>query len=367
MVMNPNFSEWYRTANLDPTDERLKSRWQGIEKYCASDIDTDDMLELLRLFFKLPVEEKFREAFVNVFCKVDSAFPKKNDMELSVLAGVTLVHIIEIFDDFDDIAMLALMAASFNNRKTSVPDVLTKVRNIFANKAVQIRETKETMANIQSGVPSNKKLLESLKNAETTGTWDAATISGAFSSYLAPLTKLLTEVKEAANSSMLQQRVYREDSQILWWMTGEWSRDLQKPIGQLNIPEACIVAGKELADLVELLPGPYASKAVLHKALSVFSEYDVKNITLSTAINQLDKGWRQQVVNIYSAETTKEITPLLASISESLKVEKSSEWKPAYKKLTGFDADRIKIPALELAYQMYLECLVVKSIANNEG
>lgn len=363
--MNKNFSEWYRTANIDPTDEILQSRWQGIEKYCKNDIGAYCVLELVRLFFKQPVEEGFREDFINAFCEVDSAFSKKkNATELSVLAGATLVYHIE---NFDDLAMLALMAASFNKRKACVPDLLTEVKNIFVNKTSEIREIKEKMTNIQFGVPSNKKLLESLKNAKEENTWKPIEMSDIFFSYFTALKKVLDEIKIITNNNMSQQKVYREDSQILWWMTGEWSRDLQKPFNQLKIPEACIVSGKELADLVGVLPGPYAAKAVLHKALSVFPEDNVKDITLSTAINQLDKVWRQQVANIYTAEKTKEITPLLAGISESLKVEKGSEWKPAYKKLTGFDSDNIKMPALELAYQMYLECLVVKSIVNNEG
>lgn len=365
--MIKNFSDWYRTVSIEPTDEMLQNRMQGIEKYCKNGITIYEVFELVRLFFERPVGDEFREGFFNAFYEVDSAFSKKNNLELSVLAGAALVYFIGNYGKLDDPAMLALLTVSFNNRKASVPDVLTEIKNTFVNKTSEIRKiTKETTLT-QSGVPSNKKLLDSLKNAETTNTWDPAVISSVLSTYFEALTKLLSEVKQSVNCSMLQQKVYREDSQILWWMTGEWSRDLKKPFNQLKVPEACVVAGKELADLVELLPGPYASKAVLHKALSVFPEDDVKNITLATAINQLDKGWRQQVVNIYSAETTKDITPLLASLSESLKVEKSSEWKPAYKKLTGFDADKIKIPALELAYQMYLECLVVKSIANNEG
>lgn len=361
--MNTNFSEWYRTANLGPTDEILQSRWQGIEKYCAKNIGTYGVLELVRLFFKRPVEEEFREGFVNAFCEVDSAFSKKNALELSVLAGATLVYNIESFEDIEDLAMLALMTASFNKRKASVPDVLTEIKNTFVKKTVEIREITKVTTGIQSGIPSNKELLEGLKKAETENVWDAAGMSSVFSAYFGDLNKLLTEVKH----NMSQQKVYREDSQILWWMTGEWSRDLQKPFNQLEIPEACIVAGKELADLVDVLPGPYAAKAVLHKALSVFPENNIKDITLSIAINQLDMEWRQKVVNIYTSEKTKEITPLLAGILESTKVEKGPKWKPAYKKLTGFDSGNIKMPALELAYQMYLECLVVKSIGNNEG
>ena len=137
---------------------------------------------------------------------------------------------------------------------------------------------------------------------------------------------------------------------------------MQKPFRSFETSEACIVIGKELADIIKNLPGPYASNAVLYKILSIFSVDETENITLSTAINKLNKTWRQQVLKAYSAEKTKEITPLLSAISGSLDVDGATEWKAAYKKLTGFDPSNIKMSAMKLAYQMYLECLVIKSM-----
>lgn len=365
--MNTNFPEWYRVACVDPRDEQLKARWQGVEAYCKNELSSCDVLDLIRLFCRRSIDVEFRQNFVNHFYEKDSAFPKKNDLELSVLAGVTLVYIINNYDGLDNLALLGLVSASFNKRKIAVPDILGEVKAEFDKRRVAIRNVAQKSTAIKSNIPQSKKLLDIFKATKgDVNAWNAQEFSGAFSVYLTNLNKLLIEATEFIHQNVLEQKIYKEDSQVLWWMIGEWSRDLQKPFKQFKVPEACIVIGKELADIVEILPGPYASKAVLYKVLSVFCEDEIKEVTLSTAINQLDKDWRQQVVSKYSTEKTKEITPILTAVTESLKVEKATEWKPAYQKLTNFDASHIKMSALELAYQMYLECLVVKSIKEND-
>jgi len=103
--MNKNFSEWYRTANIEPTDEMLQNRWQGVQNYLEKKFDCSDVLNLVRLFFVLPVDIEFLQGFIVAFNEVDHAFPKKNKLELSVLAGSTLVEIINEYEDFDDLAL----------------------------------------------------------------------------------------------------------------------------------------------------------------------------------------------------------------------------------------------------------------------
>lgn len=365
--MNKNFPEWYRVACVEPREEQLKARWQGIEAYCGNEISSCDVLKLIRSFCKRSIDVEFRKHFIDSFYEKDNAFPQKSNLELSVLAGATLVYIINNYDGLDKLALLGLLSASFNKRKVAVPDILGVVQTEFDKRRVAIRNVAKKSTAIKSNIPQNKKLLDIVDAAKNdVNSWNAQTFSEALSVYLTNLNKLLVEAKKSIHQNVLEQKIYKEDSQVLWWMTGEWSRDTQRPFKKFKVPEACIVIGKELADIVEILPGPYASKAVLYKVLSIFSDDEIKEVTLSTAINQLDKDWREKVVNKYSTGKTKEITPLLTAVSESLKVGKASEWKSAYELLTDFDASHIKVPALELAYQMYLECLVVKSIKEND-
>ena len=367
MNMHRSFAEWYRTVDVDPQDVRLQKRWQGIEGYCKNDIGSHDVLELTRLFFQKPVGVEFRKSFVNAFYEIDNAFPEKNNLELSVLAGATIVYALENYDKIDNLAVLAMLSASFNKRSITVPSILTEIKDTFVCMTAKIRESMEDNFNFQSSVPSHKKMIEKFNAAkENPALWSATEIGEGFSAYAIALNKHLTEIRKFAQESLLKQSILQEDSQILWWMTGEFSRDMQKPFRSFKPSEVCVIIGKELADLVKILPGPYASNAVLYKVLSVFPENETENITFSTAINKLGKIWRQRTIEAYPAKITKEITPLLSAISGSLDVDGATEWKPAYKKLTGFDASNIKMSASKLAYQMYLECLVIKSMKDCE-
>jgi len=135
----------------------------------------------------------------------------------------------------------------------------------------------------------------------------------------------------------------------------------------MKATEASIVMGKELADLVKTLPGPYAAEAVLSKTLSSIKGKNDINGNLADVIDKQSIEWKTKVINSYSSKMTEEITPLLTAITKSLEVENAVEWLPAFKKLTGFEANDIKITALNLAHQIYLECLTIKCIEHIEN
>ena len=56
------------------------------------------------------------------------------------------------------------------------------------------------------------------------------------------------------------QRLRQEESDILWWLFGEYSRDLEQHISELSLSASCIIVGKELADLILVFPGPIPAK-----------------------------------------------------------------------------------------------------------
>ncbi len=182
MTMNTNFPEWYRVACVEPRDEQLKARWQGIEAYCKNDFSSYDVLELIRSFCRCFIDVEFHKEFMNHFYEKDSAFPKKNNLELSVLAGATLVYIINNFDGLDNLALLGLVSASFNKRKIAVPDILGEVKAEFDKRRVAIRNIAQKSTAIKSNIPQNKKLLDIFEAIKKdAGAWNAQTFSGAFS------------------------------------------------------------------------------------------------------------------------------------------------------------------------------------------
>ena len=359
--MNKNFAEWYRVVDIEPNHQRLQDRWKGIENYCIGDVSCPGIMNLVKLFFNLPISDDFKESFIDPFYKVDNAFPHRdNGAELSVLAGATLVFISENdINQLKTFALLAIAAASFK-RKEVIPSILNVLRCFLNEDAFALRDEESINTTSISG-PSIKSLTNSLKLVEDSNSWAPPNeIAKQLSSYLISLSKIFVQINSSINESLSIQKIYREDSQILWWLSSEFSKDMHKSINELKKAAACVVIGKELADLIETLPGPYSAKAVLYKMLSFHSD-DSHEIMLSTAINQTNKEWRQKTLEIYDVEKTKEITPILVAISESLRVEKVEEWLSAYKHLTGITAKSTKISLVDLAYQVYLECLLLKA------
>lgn len=362
--MNKEFAEWYRAVDIEPDHQRLQNRWQGIESYCSRDIGCPEILNLVRLFLNLTVSNDFKDNLIKAFFESDNAFPQKdNDNELSVLAGAIIVHISENnISQLKTFALLAIAAASFK-RKVVVPSILILLKTNLNDTMFAIRDVK-SIDTVSISNPPIKGLRDSLKSVEETKNWiPPDEIAKQFSSYLMTINKSIVQINSAIDESLSLQRIYREDSQILWWLSSEYSKDMHKPINELNDAESCIVMGKELADIVETLPGPYSAKAVLYKIFSAFSE-DSQEFTLSKAINKTDKEWRQKTLKKYEIKKTKDVTPILAAIYESLRVEKADEWLPAYKQLTGISAKVTKISIVELAYQVYTECLLLKAYVN---
>lgn len=60
--------------------------------------------------------------------------------------------------------------------------------------------------------------------------------------------------------------ILQEDSDILSWITGSWSKELEKPLTKGILPkDIALLLAKELADFVQVIPGPYAFEAFLKR------------------------------------------------------------------------------------------------------
>jgi hypothetical protein len=89
--MHKNFGEWYRLVALEPDGAKLAKRWAGVTAWATTIRNRDvDLLETVRIFQGMPSQTS-RDAFLAAFQKQDPAFPQRNDLELQVLAGASLV------------------------------------------------------------------------------------------------------------------------------------------------------------------------------------------------------------------------------------------------------------------------------------
>jgi hypothetical protein len=364
--MHKNFAEWYRIANIEPTSEQLNNRWEGIISFIENKISKDDIFELVKLFYGKVIKEEFRDKYIECFTDIDSAFDRKSEVELSVLAGATLIRIVED-SSYSMLAILSTMTSSFFQQLPVIPDIINQMKENFYKMTSSIRENVLVEDNVVKSNINSNELMQLLQTNPGIWSQNPTAVSTALSKYISESDKFFKALDKKEKQNKITKKVYWEDSQILWWMTGEWSNDLDKSFKEIKKEYASIIVGKELADKIEILPGPYSAKAVIYKVINLCNKKtSTKKTNLKDMIDNLDLTWRTMCLEKYNIDKMESVVPILFAISKSLTVDEGEEWNPQFKKSVGYSAEEMIKPIEDVAFQVYLECLTVKCYNNIE-
>ena len=351
-MMKDIFCECYRTVCPNPNNEQMNYRLKGISQYC--DREEIDVLPLVMLFFGMHNHQTFDNDFADVFQTVDISFPKNNSRELEFLAGMTLLKLIEENRLVIKI-VLAVNILNILGKNILVPDILQIATNKLSEITSNIREVEIESRFKKLPTIITTKMNKNAEEGELTPE-GITELMNSFKSIKGCFSALQTNQAELANAL----RTYKEDSNILSWIVGGHSNDLRKPLSKsIKTNEMALVIGKELADLIETVPGPYAAKGFIQKMLGLCKEDKVK-LSLTNIVDLVGKDWREAVVNRYQIIGMGENTPVLLAISKSLETDEPKTWCPLFKKIVEVDSEEIERGALEWAYQFYLECLLIR-------
>jgi len=358
--MDTNFGEWYRSAHLEPDDKLLKKRWKGIEGF-SKDITGLVILDLARLLHaQNPKGLDFEKQFRSAFFRADSAFKMQgNDHELAVLAGATIAYILSRKNSLGNVAALATICPSFQGKaKTAkVPDIQDRARKYLVQRSASLRTSAGAMGK-RISAPQIDELLKTISEACSTNA--LTNLANPLNDLLTKLGKALQRIVQSTNHLQRNQWLCCEELEMLWWMQGKHSRDLEVPLDQIDLTAASIVAGKELADLTKVLPGPFASRAILHQIL-LREDSDINNeVVLSSAISALDQEWRQKWIQGLRDSETIDLCPVSFTVKKSLETNNARDLSAAFKKVTALSAN-VKIEPVGLAVQVYEESLFVKA------
>ena len=366
MNTETSFGGWYRAADLKPEHSLLQLRWQGIENWVNA-LDCMSVLELARLFYRRsPKRPDFENEFSLVFHQFDAAFPMTgNGLELAVLAGATLARVIETNrQDAALVAAFALTCPSFFGKCGSgaVPEIICQARDYLQRISSSLRATRAIqqvdLGTTRLDAETLKPMLDAVKANQPP---DMA------AQLLAVFQKLGDAVQNVLSRMTVleeQQAIFREESDILWWLTGGHSRDFGGPPDKIPKPAGCLVAGKELADLTRVLPGPLAVHAFLDRFLEHAGEGYQEEVVFSQAINNADRDWQGKWIADFSNAQSLDLCPTLFAIHESMRSDQANAWNSVFKTQTGM-APNLKIASVQLAHQVYEECLFVRSSCSN--
>jgi GTPase-associated system-like protein len=306
-------SDWYRSAGVSPENIPLPKRWEGAASF---DVDAGEISLLAQVFYQLnPSDSLFPERFRKAINEADQNFSMSgNDRELIVLAGAGLVDAIERGSrNIADLAALCLVCGAVQNIRTAaVPQIPEIAANYLGQRSVQRAKPE--------------------KDGK----------------------------EEALSKVLLEFPIVSEESNMLWWLFSETSRDVNQRWNNMPLGMACVLTGKELADLTRIVPGPIAARAFLDRAIRSGGNEVAASISIAKAVNDTAKTWRDSHFSKPLPTGLEGILPLTHAVVLSARASDDKTWQPMFKAATGIAATAKSNPDA-VAYQFYLEQLAVGS------
>jgi len=358
--MHKNFGEWYRLVALEPDGEKLLKRWAGVMAW-ATELRNDhqSVLETVRIFQGLQSKAS-RDAFLAVFQKQDPAFPQRNDLELQVLAGASLVACVQSVGADGEglhtaiLAATALESSSLRAAEPRLDEIAREVLEGLQAIAVKHRERKP----VDSNAVHDKAdaAAEAMKQIATVTDWNV------FKDVITPIFQALVDAVRAADVELSgaahNLRSADEESNILWWVEGGCSRDTNKPWGALK-DGAAIIAGAELADLTDVALGPRNAAALLERVLSALNGKG-KESPLAAYVNALPDEWVRGRAG-KADDTALDLTPLTLAVVQRGKSDTAS-WQRYFDASSGIKSSS-QMTAARVARQAYAEAILLRTLA----
>ena len=387
--MHPLYADFYRLADLDPTVETLDLREKAIEEFLTTP-SLDIWLDCVRLFIDVPnPKSAFKDDFANLFKGKDPRFSldenEKNEHDLRVLAGIALIEFlhrsIEQPSYRADAIGLALVCADFRGEghQGIIPQALPIARAYLNHSARDARDVVEDSNAPPKPLEFSSNPTKALKNIEIGDIpnhqhWNVANtnfeqvkaLNGKLISAVKKLHSMIEDVTSTLNELIPVDnrdnhlKVLQEELDVLWWLFGEHSRDLDKHMSVIGMPEMCAVAARELADLTTLEPGFLQARAVLDKALHIVTGAIPESVTIKECVNSLHKDWCKEWTHGLDLNAISPLAPGLTAITNFQDLE-GDGWIPPFEAKSGLDASLALTP-LSLAHQLYEEAIFVRIV-----
>lgn len=315
--MLENFYDWHRDMGLEPNDETSPKHRKLISEYTPT---AKEIISLARFFYGFDSQGAPLETFGKALQDTDTSFSMQRDKQYFVLfAGAELVSVIQ--RDLDrqlaDFAALCLVCGAVQGVRTGVPvPGMTEI----AARHIENRARNRAAISAEQGEEKADDRIVKLER---------------------------------------EMAIVSEESNMLWWLVSEYSRDCNEPWKKVGALAASIIAGKELADLTRVIPGPVAAAAFLDRIVRFSdSSKSTKPISLKEAAESTPRSWRE--TNRFEAGPgVEDLAPVNKALKLSLMVSDGEDWSPVFQQGTALEIDAKLLPNV-LAYQVFLERLLAR-------
>lgn len=370
--MHKNFGEWYRLVSIEPTDEILKKRWAGVEEWVSSIRNDDDaLLETVRIFRGLP-EKTSREEFLAAFREHDAAFAQRNnELEQRVLAGAALVQCVLVERDKEDdeedevdgvrAAVLAGAAVEASRLRASDDTLEELTGEVLAglHEIARHQRSRSGFSTVLLGTEEEEALTKTLEQVANAP--DHAQFRRDVGAVFRTILEAVRRSESALDGAAHDLRCADEETNILWWLAGGSSRDLNKPWSALKeaVP---LVAGWELADLTDIALGPQDAAALLERVIPE-AKGKSKEQPLHVYVNSVPEEWAKARATKLT-ERAIDLASLSLALSHRIK-SNTSAWQPFFESNSGLKASTTLAPE-RVARLTYAEAVLFSTLAKAE-
>jgi GTPase-associated system helical domain len=347
---------WLHGLEMNSDAEWQEKRRAGVDAL-TKQLTRQDVEAVVRLALKSK-HQSASDAIGRVrlpFKTADETFPSSgNDREVQLLCGATLAELLRRPGDLASVAALAVSTAtSLGVNKAQLPFDLAEASEAGIQRQAELHRRRPDLSRLPIV-------------AFPKGEFDKATQKFQSQVDLAnvvPTLSLLIDACKAAFDA-LQKRcsdglaaagsfvaIQDEELEMLWWLVGDRSVDLDRPFAKIAREERPLVVAKELAQMTLYVPGPTAIKSLLARS----GLKDTEKVTIPACVNACDADWLRPLVD--AAEPSPVTRPLHLAIKRKLETLDNDSWVAGWAATAGVGADQ-KFSAQHLGMQFYRERLL---------
>lgn len=356
--MHQDFPRWYAVVALGDEGSKKDARWAGVEALVA-ETDADLVEDLLRLAVggRNPAAAQAVQKIRQSFRGEDDTFELSgNDRELQILAAATLVALMEDVDVDSDVASLAALGtatAFFGKiRNANLPMELAVIAEAAI---VRLADETRKRPNLEALFPSEPPKIDfekAVAKVREQGSFEgvAAAFGLAAEACRVGMRTFANRNAKALKSVSRLLGIQDEELEMLWWLIGRRSFDMNCGFDSVNEDARPLVFAAELARSTWALPGPRSIAALLERA-GVGNETAA---TIPAVVNSLPADWLAAQVD--GIEPSPLSQPLHFAIKRQLETGPGEAWVAGWAATTEIDAALGVLP-LPMSVQFYRERL----------
>lgn len=235
-----DISEIYKLVKINPTKELLDLRWNAIKSF-HSKLKAVQAISLVRILLGLGATD-FEEAIVAKVVESDATFNKNLSASKREIRALALLIGLEALADKPErtetlMMCLLYLCGSENLKLDNVSQYYReKCLNYLPNRSLQERD---------DSYASELEIEEA--NVTTLQGWQQV------ADYL---NKANVAIEDAFNGLERKVQMYREESNILWWLMNGLSETNRLKFNKLELDLRALSAGLEIAEKTKIVPGP---------------------------------------------------------------------------------------------------------------